>query len=96
MWICGSFDAVGLLRDDYSEKPAFSTFRSLLATYGTHAAPPAPAGRHDDGGDVAARPEPTAGGASALPATGGTAGAWGAGIALTLAGLSLRRHGRAR
>jgi hypothetical protein len=29
------FDAVGLLRDDYSEKPAYPTFRELLATYGT-------------------------------------------------------------
>ena len=28
------FDAVGLLRDDYSEKPAFATYRSLIRGYG--------------------------------------------------------------
>jgi hypothetical protein len=28
------FDAVGLLRDDYSEKPAFATYRSLVHSYG--------------------------------------------------------------
>jgi hypothetical protein len=28
------FDAVGLLRDDYSEKPAFATYRSLIRSYG--------------------------------------------------------------
>jgi hypothetical protein len=28
------FDAVGLLRDDYSEKPAFPTYRSLIRSYG--------------------------------------------------------------
>jgi Ca2+-binding RTX toxin-like protein len=29
------FSAVGLLRDDYSEKPAFATFRSLIDRFGT-------------------------------------------------------------
>jgi hypothetical protein len=28
------FDAVGLLRDDYSEKPAFASYRSLIHSYG--------------------------------------------------------------
>ena len=28
------FDAVGLLRDDYSEKPAFAAYRSLIRSYG--------------------------------------------------------------
>jgi len=28
------FDAVGLLRDDYSEKPAFASYRSLIRGYG--------------------------------------------------------------
>jgi hypothetical protein len=28
------FDAVGLLRGDYSEKPAFATYRSLIRGYG--------------------------------------------------------------
>jgi hypothetical protein len=32
------FDAVGLLRDDYSEKPAFAGYRSLIRRFG----PPAP------------------------------------------------------
>jgi hypothetical protein len=31
------FDAVGLLRDDYSEKPAFSTYRSFIRRYGAPA-----------------------------------------------------------
>jgi hypothetical protein len=29
------FDAVGLLRDDYSEKPAFATYRSFIRRYGS-------------------------------------------------------------
>jgi hypothetical protein len=29
------FDAVGLMRDDYSKKPAYRTFRQLLRRYGT-------------------------------------------------------------
>lgn len=89
------FDAVGLLRDDYSEKPAFSTFRTLLATYGADADRAAPAGRRGEGADTGERPGPAAGDAGPLPATGGTTGAWGAGVALTLVGLRLRRHGRA-
>ena len=28
------FDAVGLLRDDYSEKPAFAGYRSFISRYG--------------------------------------------------------------
>jgi hypothetical protein len=31
------FDSVGLLRDDYTAKPAFATFRALLDEYGTRA-----------------------------------------------------------
>ena len=31
----GLFDAVGLLRDDYSEKPAFATLRSAIKSIGT-------------------------------------------------------------
>jgi hypothetical protein len=31
------FDAVGLLRDDYSEKPAFASFRGLVGLFGTRA-----------------------------------------------------------
>jgi hypothetical protein len=34
----GLFDAVGLLRDDYSEKPAFATFRDEISRLGTGAA----------------------------------------------------------
>jgi len=33
------FDAVGLLRDDYSEKPAFATFRSFVDQIGTDRPP---------------------------------------------------------
>jgi len=29
------FDDVGLLRSDYTQKPAFSTYRNAIATYGT-------------------------------------------------------------
>jgi hypothetical protein len=73
------FDAVGLLRDDYSEKPAFTAFRDLLATHGAAAqpaapTPPAPEPGPEDGGEAAAAvaPAPTAPStaARALPATG--------------------------
>ena len=33
------FDAVGLLRDDYSEKPAFGTLRSAIAAFGANKPP---------------------------------------------------------
>jgi hypothetical protein len=45
------FAAVGLLRDDYSRKPAFDLFRGLLAELGTTPrSGPAGAGRGDPGG----------------------------------------------
>jgi hypothetical protein len=54
------FDAVGLMRDDYSEKPAYPTFRELLATYGTQPrAWPEVAGAEDPAG---ATEEPENGG----------------------------------
>ena len=31
----GLFDSIGLLRDDYSEKPAFATFREAIRSLGT-------------------------------------------------------------
>ncbi|HEX8204664.1 MAG TPA: hypothetical protein VF587_01250 [Solirubrobacteraceae bacterium] len=45
------FAAVGLLRDDYSRKPAFDTFRALLGEVGTEARPLGGAG--PSGGDGA-------------------------------------------
>ena len=35
------FDAVGVLRDDYAEKPAFATLRSAIQSIGTDQTPPA-------------------------------------------------------
>jgi len=39
------FDAVGLLRDDYSEKPAFATYRSLIDQIGTDRPKPTHCGK---------------------------------------------------
>jgi hypothetical protein len=39
------FDSVGLLRDDYSEKPAYATFRELVASVGADRAPDATASK---------------------------------------------------
>lgn len=38
------FDAVGLLREDYSRKPAFGAYRGLVSRYGRHARPRRKAG----------------------------------------------------
>ena len=47
------FDDVGLLRSDYSQKPAFSTYRSLIGAYGAAAhrlRPAAPRARRHHAG----------------------------------------------
>ena len=67
------FDAVGLMRDDYSKKPAYPTFRDLLRRYGTRAGGAAgtpPDGAQEVGGGSSDAPAP----GPVLPATGG--GAW--------------------
>jgi hypothetical protein len=102
------FDAVGLMRDDYSEKPAYGTFRELLAEYGTTptawpALPSeerlAPTDEADDGqtagevdGSDAAPPVAPTG---ALPATGGGAGLLPLVLMLLTAAVRSRRQ-RAR
>ena len=96
------FDAVGLLRDDYSKKPAYPTFRALLRRYGT-SGPVERDGNHADGGQrPAAAPARRAGTAAAagaapaatLPATGG--GAWFLASTLVLAGIAARPRRRSR
>ena len=93
------FDAVGLLRDDYTRKPAFDTFRQLLAAHGT---PPRPAPAATPPAPTPAPPRPPppsdaspSSGAAApgsLPATG--AGA--AGTALVLLGVAVAARSRGR
>jgi hypothetical protein len=94
------FDAVGLMRDDYSEKPAYATFRELLERYGTAAAaaPVQEPTRTDeaegtgdsDGSEPPdgqpGKPEP----APDLPATGGGAGWMLAGITGVAGALAVR------
>jgi hypothetical protein len=67
------FDAVGLLRDDYTEKPAYAAFAELLAAYGTGSGTPSPApdpaaAEHSDAPASAARADGLD--VRALPATG--------------------------
>jgi hypothetical protein len=94
------FDAVGLLRDDYSEKPAYGTFRELLGRYGTAtAAEPVeepvvtdePEGTGGSDGSQSpdgepGDPEP----APDLPATGGGAGWLLAGITGAAGAVAIR------
>jgi hypothetical protein len=86
------FDAVGLLRDDYGEKPAFAVFRSLLGTYGTRVEPSATTAAGTVADTALPRPAPEA---RVLAATGGgvlsTAGA-----VLVVVALLVRRRDRPR
>ena len=52
----GIFDTTGLLRDDYSEKPAFGAYRDLVAAEGAAA----PAGLRAAGSGCGSRPGPGA------------------------------------
>jgi hypothetical protein len=101
------FDAVGLMRDDYSEKPAYGTFRELLAVYGTAptawpALPPAEAtvptadtesGDIGGDGDSPSAPPPVAS-TAALPATGGSTGLLPFGVMVLAAAAGIGRSGR--
>ena len=85
------FDAVGLLRDDYGEKPAFPAFTQLVARYGA------------DETDVADRapaettpPPPGVPAARALPVTGPAPLLPVAALLVTGAGLLVGRGGRRR
>jgi hypothetical protein len=88
------FDAVGLLRDDYSEKPAYAAFRDLLGRYGTtSAAVPAPETSAPSAEQAAPAPAAAPPDArSVLPATGGAAVPAGVGLVLLL--LAALRHRR--
>lgn len=82
------FDAVGLMRDDYSTKPAYDTFRGLLAVHGTAVAA-RPPGRPDVAPPPATPGDPPAP-TGELPATGG--GAATAIVPLLATGLLVSRR----
>lgn len=79
------FDAVGLLRDDYTPKPAYDAFRGMLAAYGTSAqpaaAPPAQQAPPADDPQQSEPPRPDTA-PRALPATGAEAPAVGTAVLL--------------